>query len=127
MCVELSVKALLDELGISYKTREGRIPYDVSDKVPEAFEKLKQCLQDLKEYEVKSIRVELARSAVLLRLLTSIREYLEYGVNGLAGSKEVFEFTFAEKPAATIVEQVRNSYWRIYDLINRLEKGATIA
>jgi hypothetical protein len=36
--------------------------------------------------------------------LTSIREYLEYGVNGLAGSKEVFGFAFAEKLAAAVVE-----------------------
>jgi hypothetical protein len=122
MCLELTIKALLDKLGISYKTKEGRIPHDVSDKIPEAFEKLKQNIKDLKEYEVKSIRVELARSAVLLRLLTSIREYLEYGVNELAGSKEVFDFTFARELAATIVEQVRNSY-----LINRLEKSAAIA
>jgi hypothetical protein len=127
MCMELSIKALLDKLGVSYKTREGKIPHDVSDKIPEAFEKLKQYMQGLKEYEIKSIKVELARSAVLLRLLTSIREYLEYGVNGLAGSKEVFDFVFAGKLAATVVDQVRNSYWRIYDLINRLDKSAATA
>jgi len=76
ICVYLSIKALLDKLGISPKTRDERIPHDVSNKVPEAFEKLNQNLQDLKDSEVKSIRGELAKPAVLLMLLTSTREYL---------------------------------------------------
>jgi len=72
ICVYLSIKALLDKLGISPKTRDGRILHDVSDKVPEAYEKPKQFPQDLKEHQVMSIRVE---------FLTSIREHLEYGAH----------------------------------------------
>lgn len=52
-CIELSVKALPDKLKISYKTKKGRIPHDVSHKMPEAFEKLKPYLRD---YEVDSTR-----------------------------------------------------------------------
>lgn len=105
-CIELSVKALLDKLNINYKTKEGRIPHDVSDKVSETFEKLKPYLED---YEVDSARVGLARSALLLRFLTSIREYLEFGVGDLAGSKETFNSLFAKTLASTVVESVRDS------------------
>ena len=72
----------------------------------------------MKEYEVKSIRVESARSAVLLRLLTSIREYLEYGVNGLAGSKEVFEFTFAERAPVQLANAASHTKLRLLQYIN---------
>jgi hypothetical protein len=119
-CIELSVKALLDKLRIEYKMKEGKIPHDVSDKIPGAFENIKPYLKD---YEANLIRVKLARAAVLLRFLTSIREYLEYGVDDLASSTETFNSTFAEKIANTIVELVRNSHWEIYHLISKIEKA----
>ena len=115
-CIELSVKAFLDKLDINY-----RKIHDVSDKIPESFEKLKPYLED---YEVNSARIELARAAVLLKLLVSIRTCLEYGVgNGkqvLASSKEIFDITFGKRLANTFVELVSSSYWRIYNLISKV-------
>ena len=69
--------------------------------MPEMFERLKPYLKD---YEVDSARVELTRAAVLLRLLTSIREYLEFGVGNLASSKETFNSLFAKNLARWNVE-----------------------
>jgi len=117
-CIELSVKAILDKLNINYRTKEGRIPHDVSDKIPDIFERIKPYLKD---YEVNSARVELARAAVLLRFLTSIRAYLEFGVSDLAGSKETFDSLFAKNLASIVVELVRSSYWRIHDLISKIK------
>jgi HEPN domain-containing protein len=119
-CIELSVKALLDKLDVEYKTKEGKIPHDVSDKIPAVFEKIKSYLEN---YDVEWYRVELARAAVLLRFLTSIREYLEYGVGDLASSTETFNSIFAEKLANTIVELVRDSHWEIYHLISKIENS----
>jgi hypothetical protein len=118
-CIELSVKALLDKLDVEYKTKEGRILHDVSDKIPVAFGKIRLYLKD---YEVASTRVYLARAAVLLRFLTSIREYLELGVSDLASSKETFNSLFSETLASTVVELVRSSHWRIHDLISKMRK-----
>jgi len=118
-CIELSVKALLDKLNINYETKEGRIPHDVSDKTPVTFEKLRPYLKD---YEVNPTRAELARAAVLLRFLTSIREYLEFGVSDLADSKETFNSVFSKTLASIIVESVRFSHWRIYNLISQIRK-----
>jgi hypothetical protein len=118
-CIELSVKALLDKLRIEYKMKEGKIPHDVSDKIPVAFEKIKSYLEN---YEVDWYRVKLARAAVLLRSLTSIREYLEYGIYDLASSTETFNSTFAKRLASIIIELVGASHWKIYHLISKIEK-----
>ena len=56
----------------------------------------------------------------MLRFLTSIREHLEFGVGDLAGSKETFDSIFAKNLASIVVESVRTSYWRIYDLISKI-------
>lgn len=95
-CIELSVKALLDTLGIVYTTKQGRIPHDVSDKVPEAFEKLKPFLED---WQIESVKKELARAMVLLRMLTSIRNYVEYPIKQLElETKDVFDHYFSKEP-----------------------------
>jgi len=123
-CIELSVKALLDELGIDYRGKRDRIPHDVSDLVPKAFEELKDRLED---YEYDLIRLDLARAAVLLRMLTSIAGFLEYGVAGrepkevLAGASETFDSSFREL-AEAVVRLARISHGRIRDLVMRKTK-----
>ena len=122
-CIELSVKALLDKLNINYMKGK-RVSHDVSDNIPEAFEKLKPYLED---YEVDIKRKELAQAAVLLRFLTSIRSYLEFGVEHkvgnrkllLASPREVFDFSFGKALANIVVELVKSCHWRIYDLISK--------
>lgn len=121
-CLELSVKTLLGEVGISYTTEKGKIPHDVSDKIPQAFEKLEPYL-DLDEYNVSYFRKELARAAVLLKLLTSVKQYLDFGVESLAGIKETFDSAFSKELAERIVGLTRSAHWRIYDLISRYERS----
>lgn len=113
-CIELSVKALLDKLNIDYKPT-----HNVTDKIPETFEPLKP---HLKDYEVNSTRVDLARAIVLLQFLNSIRGYLEYGIKNFANSKEIFNSLFAEKLASVIVKLVTDTHVRIYNLIYKIKE-----
>ncbi len=120
-CLELSVKTLLGKVGISYIPEKGKkIPHDVSDKIPQAFEKLSPYLD---EYNVSYFRKELARAAVLLKLLTSVKQYLEFGVESLAGIKETFDSAFSRELAERIVGLTHGAHWRIYDLISKYERA----
>lgn len=119
-CIELAVKALLEELGVDYK-KGGKIPHDVSDRIAEAYDRIKSALD---RYEADRARVRLARCAVLLRALTSIRGYLEYGVEDLAGSKEIFDYYFGDL-SGEIIEIARRCFWWICDLISELGGGNT--
>jgi hypothetical protein len=82
-----------------------------------AYEKIKPYLNVNEEYLTK---VDLAKAAVLLRFLTSIREYLEFGVNGLASAKETFDSPFSKTLVATIIELVRSSHLKLYNLISKI-------
>jgi hypothetical protein len=74
----------------------------------------------LENYEINLMRVKLVRVTVFLKFLTSIREY--HGINSLASSTETLSSTFDERLASMIVESVRNSHWKIYHLISKIEK-----
>ena len=117
-CIELSVKAFLDVLGVNYRLRD-RIPHDVSDRIPEAFEKVRHYLED---YEVNTVRGDLAKAAVLLKMLTSIRGYLEYGVNDLAGAHETFDYSFAGL-SKELVELVGRCFGTISYLVEKISKS----
>ena len=122
-CIELSVKALLDILNIEYATKKGRIPHDVSDKIPEAFDKLRPYLE---EWEVKNARLKLARAMVLLRLLSSIRSYVEYPIKKLeVETKDVFDYYFSKELAKTLTSSVRSIYGDINNWMNKIERKKT--
>jgi len=119
-CIELSVKALLDMLQINYTTKQGRIPHDVSNKVPEAYEKLKPYLE---EWEVKNARLTLARAMVLLRLLSSIRSYVEYPIKKLeVEAKDVFDYYFSKELAKTLTSLVRSTYRNINNWVGKMKR-----
>lgn len=122
-CIEVSAKALLDILSIDYTIeRSGRkwIPHDVSNKITEAFEKLEPYLEN---YEVKNVRADLARVAVLLRLLTSIRDFTDFGVKELkVGIKDIFDSSFSKDLARVLVGLVHSAHWRVYDMIQKIER-----
>jgi hypothetical protein len=82
-----------------------------------AYEKIKPYLNVDEEYSTK---IDFAKAAVLLRFLTSIREYLEFGVNGLASAKETFDHPFSKTLVATIIELVKISHYKIYNLISKI-------
>ena len=120
-CLELSAKTLLQSVGVSYAGERGKIPHDVSSKIPETFEKMRPLLDPR---TVDYYRIELARAAVLLRMLTSIKQQLEYGVEGLAGIGETFGSVFSKELAEQVVALTRNTHWRIHDLLSRCKKSA---
>lgn len=109
-CVELSLKALLDMMGTGYKP-----VHDVGDKIPEAFERLKHLFND--SYEVPRLRRELAEAAVLLRLLTAIREPSQYGAEGLGvGVRDTFGPSF-EGLARALIDLTRGTWHHINNLL----------
>ena len=122
-CIELSVKALLEELGIEYgeikgKKKRVKVPHDVSEFIPDA---IKRVEEHLEEFQV----IDLARAAVLLKLLTSIRNYLEYGVEYrnqvLVSSKELFDRFFGEKLVSIVIPFVERSYWTIHNVLLQIK------
>jgi len=121
-CLELSVKVLLEKTGTSYRAEKGKVPHDVSSKIPEAFAKLRTSLDG---YTIDYYRTELARVAVLLRLLTSIKQQLEYGIEGLAGIRETFDSAFSKELAEQIVGLTRSAHWRISDAISKYERASS--
>jgi len=119
-CIELSVKALLDTLSIEYIPKQGRIPHDVSDKVPEAFEKLKPFLED---WQVEDARKKLARAMVLLKMLASVRSYVEYPIKQLGvEAKDVFDYYFSRELGKSLVDSVVGLHISIRDLIAQVKR-----
>lgn len=80
--IELASKSLLDKLNVDYsQQRKGKkkfYPHDVSDKISEAFEKLRPHLEG--DWEIKQTRVSLAMIAVTLKLLTKVGNCGQYGI-----------------------------------------------
>jgi len=120
-CVELSLKALLDMLSIDYTIeRHGKrtILHDVSKKIPKAFEKLQPYLED---YEITSTRLELARAMVLHRLLSSIRDYVEYPIKELeVDAKDVFRDS--KELTTILVGSARSIFILASNLINKIKR-----
>jgi hypothetical protein len=113
-CLELSIKALLDTLDISYIEKGRSIPHDVSNKLPVAFQKIKEILT-CSEYEEEKYRKDLARAGFLLTFLTAIRKYLAYGFENLANITEIFDWSFYRSKEFTErkleeLKHVRNFY-----------------
>lgn len=127
VALELASKALLDKLSIDYYSikREGRkrFVHDVSDKIPEAFEKLKPYLKE--DLEVDQAQVSLAMIAVLVKLLTSVKSYGEFGIKvgeRKVEAREVFGPNFADMVEA-LVGLMHVSLSSIEDLMQKLSRA----
>jgi len=123
-CVELSVKALLDTLNIIYIVvghgKKKAIPHDVSEKIPEAFEKVEHLLGEQLDVQ----RTYFAQAAVILKLLTGIKDYAAYGITGLqVGAKDIFNFAFARELATILVNLSYESYLHMFVTINELRSS----
>jgi HEPN domain-containing protein len=123
-CLELSSKALLDKLEISYIQKGKRIPHDVSDKFPEAFQKIKEILT-LSNYEEEKYRKDLAREGFVLTFLTGTRKYLAYGFENLANITEIFDWSFYRSKEFTenIISTGKDCFRTIQEIISKIEKG----
>ena len=123
-CVELSVKALLGALNIDYTKRRGdkktKIPHDVSEKIPEAFGKVEHLLGK----QLNLQRTYFAQAAVILKLLTGIKDHAAYGITGLqVGAKDIFNFAFARELATILVSLSYESYLHMFAMIDELRSS----
>lgn len=120
-CLELSVKALLDEVGISYISKKGKPTHDVSNKLPGAFQKIKEMLK-LAKYEEERYRKGLAKAGFLLTFLTAIRNYLAYGFENLANIVEILgNFEDVKKFTETSLSFGEESFLIIKEIISKLK------
>jgi len=118
-CIELTVKALLGTLEIEYVPKQGKIPHDVSDKVPEAYQKLKPFLEN---WQAEDAKKKLARAMVLLRMLSSIRSYVEYPIKRLEmEAKDVFDYYFSRELGKCLVDSVRDVHVSIRGFISSVK------
>ena len=99
ICVELSVKALLDNFHIKYKKM-----HDIDDGV--FLGVFKEAFPHLKDHEIKQFQECLAKSRVYLKLLASIKDFTKYTFLDVP-AKRLFDRDFAK----IVVEYARETYW----------------
>ena len=99
ICVELSIKALLENFNIEYKKA-----HDIGDGV---FSGVSQkAFPYVKDYEIKHFAECLAKSRIYLKLLSSIKNFTTYTFLGVP-AKRLFDKDFA----TIIVGYARDTYW----------------
>jgi len=108
ICVELSIKALLDNFDIEYKK-----VHDVGDGVFMGV--LQKAFPHLKDYEVRQFEKCLAKSRIYLKLLSSIKNFTTYTFLDVP-AKDLFDKNFA----AIMVDCARQTYWCCKRLSDKL-------
>ena len=99
ICVELSVKALLDNFHIKYKKM-----HDIDDGV--FLGVFKKAFPHLKDYEIEQFQQCLAKSRVYLKLLSSIKDFAKYTFLDVP-AKKLFDRDFAK----IVVGYASETYW----------------
>ena len=108
ICVELSIKALLENFFIKYKKT-----HDIGDGVfMGVFQK---ALPHLKGYEIQRFKECLAKSRVYLKLLSSIKNFTTYTFLGVP-AKRLFDKDFAK----TMVDYASQTYWCCKNLSDKI-------
>jgi len=118
--LELTAKALLDSMAIDYTiARPGgkkEFLHDVSSRLPEALSKLEPMLE---EHEKRSTKLEIARLAAMLRMLTGMKDLARFGIPELKlGAGEIFDYYFAEdltKALLKVSKSISNHFWYNWD------------
>ena len=126
-CLELLSKDLLNTLGIEFKKKKW-IPHDVSEKIPDVLEKLKQPPSPYIAAE-GTFRRDLAWLMVLSKSLTAIKSFLEYGEPRLQlAAQEIFSFDNLER-GRQLAEVIVNLTEKTCNYINTIleEKKTKIA
>lgn len=118
---ERIVKSLLDGLEVPYtrKRRGGKevIPHDVSRYVPKAYQTLRSRLDPAEIFHTKTT---LARAAVLLRLLSSIKDYSDWSMKEMdLSGKELFGAAFAKDLSKTLVDLVQSSFINVQTVMSK--------
>jgi hypothetical protein len=114
-CVELSVKALLEILGIVYKPK-----HDVSDKIPAIIDKLKHWLGN---DEVLAVENCLVPEEVWMKILVAMRSIATYGEQKLnIGADVIFSNESNKELVKLSVRETEKIYNTIAELIKKLVK-----
>jgi len=70
--------------------------------------------------EIYHTKTTLARAAVLLRLLTSIKDYSDWSLKEMdLSGKELFSAAFAKDLSKTLVDLVQSSYINVQAIMSR--------
>jgi len=132
-CVELLTKDLLNTLGICYKPKKGRISHDVSEKISEVPQKLKQPPFSTIVEAQQAFKVHLAWLIILLKSLTDIRSFLTYAEahqQGLElGAQEIFSFDDLERGkllAKTMVKLTEETCEKINPILEEIKTKTTM-
>ena len=108
ICVELSIKALLENFDIEYKK-----VHDIGDGVFHGvFEK---AFHHLKGHEIRQFQECLAKSRVYVKLLTSIKNFTTYTFLNVP-AKRLFDKDFAK----TMVDYASQTYWCCKNLSDKI-------
>lgn len=108
ICVELSIKALLENYDIEYKKT-----HDIGDGVFKGvFEK---AFPHLKDYEIQQFQECLAKSRVYMKLLSSIKNFTTYTFLDVP-AKKLFDRDFAK----TMIDYASQTYHCCRNLSNKI-------
>lgn len=110
ICVELSIKALLENFNIQYKKE-----HDIGDDVFKGV--FQKASPHLKDYETKQFQECLAKSRVYLKLLSSIKTFTTYTFLDIP-AKKLFDKEFAK----TMVDYASQTYWCCENLSKKIIK-----
>jgi len=108
ICVELSIKALLDDFHIGYKKM-----HDIDDGVFLGI--FKKAFPHLKDYEIKQFQEYLAKSRVHLKLLSSVKDFAKYTFLDVP-AKRLFDRDFAK----IVVGYASETYWCCKQLSDKI-------
>lgn len=113
--IESAVKSLLDPMGISYM--EEKKTHDVSGYIPKLYESLKARLKD---YNSDLLRLEMAKTAIISKALTSIRPYVEFGVEDLNVPTD-YAFQTVPEFVKVCVKMAEETYFMVERLLHHLK------
>jgi len=108
ICVELSIKALLENFDIEYKKT-----HDIGDGVFEGV--FLKAVPLLKDYEIGQFKECLAKSRVYMKLLSSIKNFTTYTFLDIP-AKRLFDKDFAK----TMVNYASQTYHCCNNLSNKI-------
>lgn len=120
LSLERSLKATLDTFRIEYRDDRGRLLHDVSSKAPQLFQNLRKSLH---ARDVERIRSNIGKVAVCNHILTSVKDYAQYGMKDLGlAAKEIFASILGEPFARLAVAWAKKAY----NLANEIERESVL-
>lgn len=92
----------------------------MSQKIPEVFDKLKT---KISEQDLTNAKRTLSRLTVMLRLLTSVKDYAQHGIPELkVGGREIFDWLFAKEFATALVDKGSSIMSDVRSLLEKISR-----